>query len=195
MASKKICSIVGCNKPIVARTWCGTHYQRWAKHGDPEFVKMTERGSPLALALAAISHQDKVGCLIWPFGRSSGRAMVRYKGRNQLVHRIICEAVNGPPPSPEHEAAHNCGKGHEGCYNPHHLEWKTRIGNQRDRVVHGTSNRGGERSGAAKLREDQVREIKQRVQTEKQCDLAKEFGVHEATISGIVCGRYWAYVR
>jgi hypothetical protein len=195
MASNKICSIAECSKPIVARTWCGTHYQRWAKHGDPEFTKMTERGKPLALLLAATKHQDPVACLIWPYTRSSGRGMVLRDGRMQLVHRLVCEAVNGPPPTPKHEAAHNCGNGHEGCYNPHHLEWKTRVGNQKDRVVHGTSNRGGERSGAAKLNEDQVREIKRRVQAEKQCALAKEFGVHESTISGIYCGRYWAHVR
>ncbi len=29
------CSIEGCEKPQLARTWCGMHYARWSKHGDP----------------------------------------------------------------------------------------------------------------------------------------------------------------
>jgi hypothetical protein len=29
------CSINGCEGPVLARSWCGKHYQRWTKHGDP----------------------------------------------------------------------------------------------------------------------------------------------------------------
>lgn len=31
-----ICSIEGCNKPILSRGWCNKHYIRWRKYGDPE---------------------------------------------------------------------------------------------------------------------------------------------------------------
>lgn len=30
-----ICSIPGCPRPTVARTWCDPHYRRWRRHGDP----------------------------------------------------------------------------------------------------------------------------------------------------------------
>lgn len=29
------CSIDGCDKPVLARTWCKTHYNRWYKTGNP----------------------------------------------------------------------------------------------------------------------------------------------------------------
>lgn len=29
------CSIVGCAKPVLARSWCGMHYARWKRSGDP----------------------------------------------------------------------------------------------------------------------------------------------------------------
>lgn len=35
MASLKLCSIAGCGKPGSQRGWCGAHYQRWRRTGDP----------------------------------------------------------------------------------------------------------------------------------------------------------------
>lgn len=33
--SNHTCSIAGCDQPHLARGWCGTHYARWKRHGDP----------------------------------------------------------------------------------------------------------------------------------------------------------------
>lgn len=30
-----MCGIEGCTKPVLARGWCKTHYQRWSRTGDP----------------------------------------------------------------------------------------------------------------------------------------------------------------
>lgn len=35
MAELSICTIDGCNKPARKRGWCGAHYIRWQRHGDP----------------------------------------------------------------------------------------------------------------------------------------------------------------
>lgn len=32
--SKRTCSVEDCGRPVLARGWCGKHYQRWISHGD-----------------------------------------------------------------------------------------------------------------------------------------------------------------
>ena len=34
-----VCSLDGCERPVETRGWCGPHYKRWWKHGDPTVVK------------------------------------------------------------------------------------------------------------------------------------------------------------
>jgi hypothetical protein len=41
----KICSVDGCDKPVLAREWCSTHYQRWKRHGDPSIMLRNENRS------------------------------------------------------------------------------------------------------------------------------------------------------
>lgn len=41
-----LCSVEGCEKPVLARGWCGKHYARWRKHGDPDFVSWTVQRRP-----------------------------------------------------------------------------------------------------------------------------------------------------
>lgn len=33
--SQRICSILDCERPALARGWCNKHYSRWKRHGDP----------------------------------------------------------------------------------------------------------------------------------------------------------------
>jgi HNH endonuclease len=67
--------------------------------------------------------------------RGERRPVVQVGGRGTAVvpvARIMCELRNGPPPTPEHEAAHICPQGeNHRCIRPDHLAWMTRVENER----------------------------------------------------------------
>lgn len=37
----RTCAINGCPNPVKARGWCGMHYIRWRRHGDPTTTTTT----------------------------------------------------------------------------------------------------------------------------------------------------------
>lgn len=187
-----VCSINGCNRKTNCRGWCEAHYTRWRRYGDPCGGR-TALGEPLRFLLSetavACSSDD---CLTWPYKRGShGYGIVLIDGQRQYAHRIICEAAHGPAPSDRHEAAHSCGKGHEGCINPRHLRWATPKENCADTLIHGTHNRG-ERNGAAKLTEAAVRHIRQSGRNSRE--LSEKYGVVPATVRAVRRGANWAWL-
>jgi hypothetical protein len=119
---------------------------RWMRHGDPNYNK-TEAAQRFVTD-TAFQHQKKRECLIWPFHAmraGKGYATVRWNGERQYVHRLVCEHINGPAPSPNHDALHRCGNGHKGCVNPHHLYWGTPTNNAADMLRDGRgANQFGE---------------------------------------------------
>jgi hypothetical protein len=116
--------------------------------------------------------------------------MGRKKAR---VARYVCEQANGPPPSPIHEAAHNCGKGHEGCVNPSHLRWATPKENVADTLIHGTRNRG-ERQGISKLTREQVLRIRSLRYKMTPLEISKIMGVTDGNIRHILAGKTWSCI-
>lgn len=194
MAKSRICSVEGCGKPHSALGWCRQHYIRFRRHGNPLTNKQTDGGAARAYFYRTVLSYSGDECHIWPFCRNgSGYGQINLDGKMRLVSRVVCEMVNGTPPSLKYEAAHSCGNGHLGCVNPDHLSWKTRSGNQMDRAIHGTSNRG-ERSGKHKLTERQVRYAKAMRGKTPQTVLAKEFGVSPNAIYEIQTGKSWAWL-
>lgn len=122
-------------------------------------------------------------CLIWPFSAEIGYGQFMHEQRHYYAHRYMCELVNGPPPTPEHQAAHSCGKGRLGCVNPKHLEWKTHGENQRDRKRHGTKALGWHaRWGKGKFTPEQDAQIREMSKTMTRVAIARHFGVTHSTI-------------
>lgn len=194
--AKSTCSIPECGNPGYRRGYCQSHYRRLLKHGNP-----LGGGSPKApkgelmrwIHEVALLHTGDE-CLTWPFGKNgNGYGEVQADGKNSAASRYICGLVNGPPPTPDHEAAHSCGRGSEACTSPIHLSWKTPTENQADRLIHGTHTRG-ERCGTAKLTENDVRLILAMKGAEPKTHLAKRFGVSPTTVADIHRGRTWFWL-
>lgn len=195
----KSCSVQNCNGNSHRdgegkRGFCSKHYQRWQHHGDPNII----RGVP-SPAMDWLHHQmhtkDKA-CLVWPFHTGAngyGRAHSPKNGVLTNASRIMCELAHGAPPSDIHEAAHSCGNGSKGCVNPNHLDWATPADNHADKLRHGTHNRG-ERHGASKLTENDVRKIRALIGTTSQAAIARMFNIHQCAISEIKTGRKWGWL-
>jgi len=194
MATSRICSIPDCGKPACnVRGWCGSHYQRWRRHGDP-LSGGTYYGQPLEYLETIVRSYAGEDCLIWPYGQNGvGYGIIYYKQKNVLVSRLICAEVNGAAPSPQCEAAHVCGNGHLGCVNSRHIKWKTPIENAQDKQRHGTMNRG-ERVVFAKLEPRQIREIRKLDGRVPRKEIAARFNVTISNISVIIRRKSWAWV-
>jgi len=70
------------------------------------------------------------------------------EARKHLVSRLMLTAFVGPPPTPDHEAAHNDGNPRNGVLE--NLRWATPTENASDKERHGTSPKG-EGNGHRKL--------------------------------------------
>lgn len=146
------------------------------------------KGAAYRFLLDLVGHQGDE-CVRFPFsGDAEGYGLMSHNGGRYRAHRFMCQLAHGEPPTPQHTAAHTCGKGHEGCVNPKHLEWKTQADNLADRYVHGTiavKTWGFD----GRLTEEQVQYVKDMRGKKPQRALAAELGVSLSCISQIMTGR------
>ena len=188
MAAPNItCAVLVCDRRAKKRGWCEPHYRRWLKYSDP-LGGGTLRGSAPQFVETAILTKNKKQCLIWPFSRDGyGYAKIKLGPKPKYVHRVICERIHGPPPSPHHEAAHRCGMGHTGCVNPHHIRWATAAENQRDRARHGTEL-FGEKHPSAKLTNGEIEAIRRAYANGQttQRQLSIKYKIGQGQVSRIV---------
>lgn len=155
----------------------------------PKGESLKGKGQGITFLKAHLENDGKE-CLIWPYTRNGhGYGMMSYLGKMGEAHRFMCLLVHGKPPSPRHQAAHDCGNGHKGCVHPKHIFWKTPRRNRLDSNDHGTGNRPAPR----RLTIDQVMEI--RASSKPYAELAAEYGVHRDTIGKIFRGETWKEPR
>lgn len=192
------CSVPGCHRPAgvpgTSKEYCSSHYMRLRRHGTP-LGGRTPNGEAVAWLKGHVGYSGDE-CLMWPFrvGNSDGYGRVEYEGKSWVASRLMCLWKNGDPPSPNMDAAHSCGKGHEGCVNPVHLAWSTRSKNHADKVRHGTATRG-EKSPRAKLTEADVRKIRSLRGTASQSEIARQFNVSRSSVLDILRGRNWGWLK
>ena len=134
------------------------------------------------------------GRLLKPWQESNGylRVTLRIGGKSvkHWIQRVVCTTFHGVPPTAEHEAAH--GDGVKTNNRADNLEWKTPAENSADSKAHGTRIHG-EQHYASKLTEADVASIRARYtgQYGQQTALAREYGVGQPMIHGIVNGKSW----
>lgn len=192
----KNCSVPGCDKPFLAKSYCSTHYANFRRHGVAQIPGVTPRGEPLRWLANALKYEGD-DCLIWPFSRNGdGYGAVLVKGRVVGAHRWVCRQIHGDPLGGRYQASHSCGNGGTGCVNPHHISWKTPAGNAADRKAHGTELYGEARP-IAKLTREKVAALIADWQTGRflKKDLAEKYGVAAGTVWAILSGRTWLGVE
>lgn len=194
MAANSICTAVGCGNKTLARGLCDMHYRRLKRRGSLETTKTPAGTAAKWMVEVALPYRGEE-CLIWPLavdkdGYARGRHPIAATDR---AHRVICILAHGEPPTPTHEAAHSCGKGHLGCVSPNHLSWKTSAENALDKDLHGTIPRGDE-SPMRKLTSVQVAKMLALSSTMRAGQIAAMFNVTPSNVSMILRGVTWKEV-
>lgn len=139
--AKATCSIDGCETEAVKRGWCGRHYLRWWKHGDPmavlpavrprrdpesRFLEKVEKHGPIP-----IGREDLGPCWIWLAYRNEkgyGVFGLGGKSRTTSAHRWAYEHFVAPIDTGL-TIDHLCRN--TSCVNPAHLEPVTAAENTR----------------------------------------------------------------
>lgn len=115
--------------------------------------------------------------------------MARREAVSRGVHRLVCEAFRGAPPTAKHVAAHRDGNGMNNAVD--NLRWATPLENEHDKSLHGTVARG-ERQGNSKLTTPEVVAIRRDPRPYRQ--IARDYGVTPENIAVIVRRDGWKHV-
>lgn len=193
VAGGAICTVEGCQSKSSGKGLCAKHRNRFQKYGNVHvFQKPANEPSDWIKENASNSGDE---CLKWPFSVGNhGRGTCRLDGVAMTAPRAMCTVAHGPPPADHYEAAHSCGKGHEGCVNPRHLSWKTAVENEADKVAHGTW-RKGTAINTSKLSERDVLTIKMSPTHRGTASaLANRFGVSKSAIYAIRTQKAWSWL-
>lgn len=137
-------------------------------------------------------------CWEWVGGLSAGGyGQFSFNGRTRLAHRVSWQLHKGSIPDGLY-VCHKCDN--RRCVNPSHLFLGTGAENSYDMIVKGRNvpppHRPGQESGAARLDNDAVREIRRlfEIGDVTKAELARRFGVGETTIWNVVNKRTWRNV-
>ena len=134
------------------------------------------------------------GCRIWigattPGGYGNSIVAYRLHG-TKIVHRALFRELQGHVP-PSAYVCHHCDT--PSCVNPDHLFLGTPNDNAQDRKNKGRSaSKRGKLNGRSVLTPEAATEIRALLgQGKLQRDVAKRFGVSQATVSRVKIGLSW----
>lgn len=178
-----------CDSPAKKRGMCNKHYLRWRRA-----TPVSERQRPTAEERFWAKVQKGAGCWEWHgYRRPSGHGVfAASRGRRVSAHAFALELSTGVPTPAGMEACHRCDN--PPCVNPRHIYYGTRQQNIDDAWARSRCAVGQDRP-AAKLRDEQVVEIRERYAAgESAKDLASEFSIAVVTLRHIVLGLKWKHL-
>lgn len=134
-------------------------------------------------------------CWGWSGYSRNGYGTFRCEHHVWRAHRLSYELHHQPipvgPVSGTWAVCHHCDN--PSCTNPRHLFLGDHKVNAWDAQLKGRTTRG-ERAGRAGMTTEQVEEAKRRYMAgERQIDIAREFGVHQSTVSKALTGATWKH--
>ena len=118
----KTCSVEGCDRLVSARGWCGMHYARWKRTGDPTIITARFPSRPNRTVEERFWEKVEVsdeGCWNWLAHTADGYGVFWEHKRLVKAHRFSYELHVGPIPNGL-ELDHLCRN--RACVNPDHLE-------------------------------------------------------------------------
>lgn len=178
MGNGNTCSL-GDGKPVRGHGWCGTHYMRWRRYGDPLFTKRiigdtearfwekVDKNGPIP------AHRPDLGpCWVWTAtlnaGTNQGYGHFGVGQKVVFAHRFSYELANGQAAGGTPDLDHLCRN--HACVRPDHL----------DPVTNRENCLRGDRT---KLSDELVAALYVRWQAdEKSVDLAAEVGTHRTNL-------------
>ena len=187
------CSVDGCEKEVMARGVCSTHYMQLRR------AKLIPVGTRVRGTVEERfwKHVDKSGdCWTWTGSLKSegyGRLGAGGKsGRYLCAHRVSYEIHHGEIPEGM-VVMHSCDN--PACVNPNHLSVGTYSENTQQACDKGRMKSlflSGEAHSGAVLTDDLVRKI--RSSSLKNSQLAREIGCSQNIISSVRLGKTWQHV-
>lgn len=139
------------------------------------------------LARCAASTVD--GCREWGGLRDrDGYGRIQHAGKEYRAHALALELATGRIQQPGERCLHSCDN--PPCCEPSHLRFGTARDNAKARGRLAT----GERNGAARIADDDVRHLRERALVigsdyGRWAQLAREFGTSDVTAKNIVTGK------
>lgn len=188
-----MCSIDGCDGCVVGFGFCGKHYLRFKKYGDPLGGKRNH--APVEERFWRYVMKTE-SCWEWTGGKGRfgyGAIQVGGKGSPKIpAHRLSYKMHVGPIPDGLF-VMHTCDN--PSCVNPDHLQLGTPKDNTHDMIAKGRQRvvaPVGEKNGKSKLTAELAKYIKFSLST--NAELARELNLSPNCIRGVRTGRTWKHV-
>lgn len=188
---EKRCSLLDCERPHLALTYCSLHYKRFKKHGDPTVVKNIM--PPIGEIKQYFSDALKVetdDCIEWQYARDYNYGYITYEGKNWKVSRLVMFLKQGEAPIDKPHVLHSCDN--PPCFNYRHLRYGSVRDNFNDAISRNRTLKG-ERHPQAKLTTENVLAIRKDDRNDQA--IAEEYGVSRPTIYKIKTKEYWSWLQ